>query len=233
MSRSRSNSTSSSSSDDFDKDYADGTYMDHRGFRAEALMALADVYQYKEADPMDEFGFPKIAEDWELSQFWYDNETGDKVIDFIANYVNMRENCNVACISTPSIYKAYLRNKNKVPRATFTLFEYDTRFQSTGVNFTFYDLNKPEMVLEKYIHLFDLLIIDPPFLSEDTTDKVYKTAQLIAKPNECEIVYVTGLKVEEWLKKCYSNIQLTDVSVRHEHLLKNPFGLFSTKVPLI
>ena len=53
----------------------------------ETLAALMEFYQEKnQAKEKDEDGFDKIEEDWELSQFWYNKETADKIILLIGNY---------------------------------------------------------------------------------------------------------------------------------------------------
>ena len=61
----------------------------------ETLAALMEFYQEKnQAKEKDEDGFDKIDEDWELSQFWYNKETADKLIMLIGNYAkkNKKEN---------------------------------------------------------------------------------------------------------------------------------------------
>ncbi|EKE38312.1 hypothetical protein ENUP19_0078G0013 [Entamoeba nuttalli] len=223
-------SESSSSSGSIDEQGNEKYY----GFRFDTIKALNEVFESSVEEPkIDEDGFPLIDEDWELSQFWYDKATGDRVIDYIANYVNSIENCKVACVSTPSIYRAYIRNKEKVPNAEFVLFEYDTRFQVFGINFSFYDYKKPTMLKEEYHHQFDLIIVDPPFLSDECDEKVSHTVEFLGKPKNYQLVFLTGKLAEPYLMKYFPGISLTDVRIEHEHQLQNSFGCFSTKDPLI
>ena len=200
---------------------------------ADSVIALNEVFSdYCNEQKLDSDGLPVIEEDWELSQFWYDKDTGDRVMKYIAPFVNKRENCNVALVSTPTMYRAYIRNKSMFPFANFTIFEYDTRFDVFHDNFCFYDYRKPTAINEKYHHQFDLMIVDPPFLSEEVTEKVTHTVEFLGR-GDYAIVYLTGKLVEPYLKKYYKNIELTDVAINHEHHLENAFGCYCTKNPLI
>lgn len=61
--------------------------------------------------------------------------------------------------------------------------EYDRRFETYGENFIFYDykepLNLPPDKLEK--NSFDLVVADPPFLSDECLGKVAETIRYLAK----------------------------------------------------
>lgn len=52
------------------------------------------------------------------------------------------------------------------------LFEYDKRFAVFGPTFYFYDYNRPENILPECISSYNLVIADPPFLSEECLSKV-------------------------------------------------------------
>ena len=225
--------TKTSSSSSTSEECEDGHYLDNKGFRFETLQALNDVYEMISGPAqIDEDGFPLIEEDWELSQFWYDKPTGDRVIEYIKDYVNSIENCKVGCLSTPSLYRVYLRNKEKVPNAEFVLFEYDTRFQMQGINFEFYDYNKPLMIKEKHEKQFHLLLCDPPFLSDECSEKVAKSIQFLRNEEHFVLIYLTGELAEPYITKYHPSIKLTDIQINHERNLENSFGLFSTEHPL-
>ena len=226
--------SSTSSSSSTSEECEDGQYMENRGFRFETLAALNDVYaSISGPAPIDEDGFPVIEEDWELSQFWYDKDTGDRVMKYIADYVNSIENCKVGCVSTPSLYRAYLRNKEMFPNAEFILFEYDTRFQVMGINFEFFDYNKPLMIKDKYQNQFNLLLCDPPFLSDECNEKMKQSIEYLRNKDQFILIYLTGKLAEPYITKYNPELKLTDIRVNHEHQLQNAFGLFSTKDPLI
>ena len=63
-----------------------------------------------------------------------------------------------------------------------TLLEYDRRFEIYGDDFVFYDYNKPlELPEALQKESFDMVIADPPFLSEECLRKTAQTIKLLAK----------------------------------------------------
>ena len=106
----------------------------------ETLAALMEFYQdQNKAKEKEEDGFDKIEEDWELSQFWYNKETADNIISLIGNYAKKNKKENIALLCAPSLYRAFLRNKDKLDNLNFTLFEFDKRFAIFGDDYNFYD----------------------------------------------------------------------------------------------
>ena len=70
----------------------------------------------------------------------------------------------------------------KPPECQTTLLEYDRRFEIYGDGFVFYDYNKPlELPKALQIEPFDLVIADPPFLSEECLRKMAQTIKFLAK----------------------------------------------------
>ena len=70
----------------------------------------------------------------------------------------------------------------KPPECQTTLLEYDRRFEIYGDDFVFYDYNKPlELPKALQIEPFDLVIADPPFLSEECLRKTAQTIKFLAK----------------------------------------------------
>lgn len=76
------------------------------------------------------------------------------------------------------------------------LLEYDKRFSTYGPSFIFYDykepLHLPDSLSEKY---FDVVVADPPFLSEECLAGMSKTILFLAKN---KIILCTG----KFLKYC-------------------------------
>lgn len=72
------------------------------------------------------------------------------------------------------------------------LFEYDRRFSVYGDDYIFYDYNSPLEVPKQKSNYYDLVIADPPFLSEECLSKVAITIKYLAKQ---KIILCTG--------KCY------------------------------
>ena len=53
-------------------------------------------------------------------------------------------------LCAPSLYRAFLRNKDKLENLNFSLFEFDNRFSILGEDFNCYDLNKPLEIDNKH-----------------------------------------------------------------------------------
>ena len=84
------------------------------------------------------------------------------------------------------------------------LFEYDKRFASVaGDDFVYYDYKNPmsfgqmtnnsEICLREY---FDVVIADPPFLSEECMTKTSVTVKYLAK-KEAKLLFCTGKLFDE------------------------------------
>lgn len=69
------------------------------------------------------------------------------------------------------------------------LFEYDSRFNIFGGDFLQYDYKFPLDVPRDMSSQFDLVIADPPFLSDECLTKTAVTIKFLAKKN---IVLCTG-----------------------------------------
>lgn len=70
------------------------------------------------------------------------------------------------------------------------IFEFDKRFAVFGSDFIFYDYSHPQDIPKELHGTFDLVICDPPFLSEECLTKTAISVRLLAKKN---IVLCTGL----------------------------------------
>jgi 16S rRNA G966 N2-methylase RsmD len=67
--------------------------------------------------------------------------------------------------------------------------EYDTRFHIYGEDFIFYDYQKPLKFPEEWKKSFDIVIADPPFLSEEC---LCNTAVSIKYLAQDKIILCTG-----------------------------------------
>lgn len=61
------------------------------------------------------------------------------------------------------------------------LFEYDTRFSVYGDDFTFYDYHSPLEVPRELGSSFEVVVADPPFLSEECLTKTALTMRYLSK----------------------------------------------------
>ena len=78
---------------------------------------------------------------------------------------------------------------NYFSSVTVKLFEFDKRFSMYGDNFIFYDYNAPLEVPPDCSKEFDIVIADPPFLSEECLTKVASTIKHLAKD---KVILCTG-----------------------------------------
>ena len=69
------------------------------------------------------------------------------------------------------------------------ILEYDSRFQKFGEDFVFYDYNKPLEIRKSMEHYYDIVVADPPFLSEECLTKTAITVRFMAKD---KILLCTG-----------------------------------------
>ena len=155
-----------------------------------------------------------FSENWQLSQFWYSNETASA----IAN--ESKTDGKVGFISFPSAYMAYKR----LFQSKTTLFEFDERF-SCFEDFVFYDFNRPTRINQALHNTFDVLVIDPPFLSDECLTKMLETAKLLGTI-DCRIIICTG-KVMEPLILNLCGAHLIEFKPNHQKLrLANDFSCF-------
>ena len=74
---------------------------------------------------------------------------------------------------------------------TVDLYEYDKRFQVYGSSFHFYDFNSPEDVPSECAGSYSVIILDPPFLSEECLEKMSLTVKKLAT-SDAKILLCTG-----------------------------------------
>uniref|UniRef100_A0A0B7ASV4 Protein-lysine N-methyltransferase ORF140848 n=1 Tax=Arion vulgaris TaxID=1028688 RepID=A0A0B7ASV4_9EUPU len=169
-------------------------------------------------------------EDWQLSQFWYDARTAD-ILAREALAVAGDNGC-IACVSSPTAYKRIRELRSNTVEVK--CFEYDQRFQMYGQDFIFYDFNDPlnlDMSLKNH---FDVVVADPPFLSEECLTKTAITVKFLAKD---KIILCTGAVMETLAAKlllalpcqfkpthqkrleneflCYTNYESKDLNSQH------------------
>lgn len=71
---------------------------------------------------------------------------------------------------------------------TVKLLEYDERFAVFGNDYVYYNFNNP-LDVSKELDKFDIVLMDPPFLSKDCLTKSAITAKFLAKD---KIILCTG-----------------------------------------
>lgn len=101
------------------------------------------------------------------------------------------------------------------------------RFQSFGKDFQFYDYNKAheENYLSEYAKSFDLIIVDPPFISEECLEKTSVIVKNLKKDSGL-IVLNTG-SIQRDLAAKYLSLKESAYKPQHKNNLANEFSSFA------
>ncbi|XP_007940719.1 EEF1A lysine methyltransferase 1 [Orycteropus afer afer] len=190
---------------------------------AHTFAALQEFYeeQKQHTDPGgdDKYNIGIIEENWQLSQFWYSQETALRLAEEAIAVAG--EGGRIACVSAPSIYQK-LRELHREDLAVY-IFEYDKRFAIYGEEFIFYDYNN-SLDLPKKItaHSFDLVIADPPYLSEECLRKTSETVKYLTQG---KILLCTGAIMEEAAAKLLG-VRMCKFIPKHTRNLANEFRCY-------
>ncbi|XP_076392913.1 EEF1A lysine methyltransferase 1 isoform X2 [Megachile rotundata] len=157
-------------------------------------------------------------ENWQLSQFWYDDETINTLVKGAIN--STMNNGKIALISCPTLYSALKKSSNK---RQVILFEYDERFKVFGSDFVPYNYKYPLNIPRDMSTLFDLVIADPPFLSDECLTKTAVTIKFLAKKN---IILCTGAVMSELAERLL-NVKVCNFIPHHRNNLANEFYCYS------
>ncbi|CAA7403956.1 unnamed protein product [Spirodela intermedia] len=169
-----------------------------------------------------------VSEDWRLSQFWYDPDTARTVAEEIMVLCAAAgSSCLVGCIACPTIY-TYLKKMD--PSIAVHLLEFDRRFEQYGADFTFYDYNKPYELPSVMRHAYQVVIADPPYLSQECLEKVARTVSFLARPEDSYLLLLTG-EVQEERALELLKLRPCGFRPRHSSKLGNEFRIFTSYDP--
>lgn len=188
-------------------------------FLAEQNRSVAEAPQEEEV--------ALVAEDWRLSQFWYDRDTAETIAREVIILCRNVDSPSVACIACPTLY-AYLKKIG--PEVSAQLLEYDKRFKQYGTEFTFYDYNQPEDLPLSLKHSFPIIVADPPYLSKECLEKVTETISFLSRPGQSYLLLLTG---EVQKERAAELLGLRPCGFRPHHASKlgNEFRLFTNYNP--
>lgn len=134
------------------------------------------------------------------------------------------QHVKVALLSCPSIYRA-VKNSVQYSNATVRLFEFDTRFSVFGEDFMHYDYRDvakyEETLFETYENYFDVIFVDPPFLSQECIEKMAVIVKRIKK-DDADVIMCSGETSELWIKNTL-NLNKCEFRPEHERNLANEF----------
>mmetsp|Transcript_9513 Transcript_9513/g.18411 ORF Transcript_9513/g.18411 Transcript_9513/m.18411 type:complete len:180 (+) Transcript_9513:2281-2820(+) len=108
----------------------------------------------------------------DFNQYWYSQHTIDSLVAEVAAY----QAPSVACVSTPSIYFSLPPEL----RAISKVLDFDRSF-ARDPGFVFYDFNNPLELPESLNRAFDIVVIDPPFITREVWEKYATTARFLLK----------------------------------------------------
>ena len=95
-------------------------------------------------------------------------------------------------MSAPSVYQK-LRERHR-DDVFLWIFEYNRRFPVYGKDFVYYDYKNPVDLPERIAtHSFDIVVADPPYLSEECLRKMSETIKLLTRG---KILLCTGAVME-------------------------------------
>ncbi|XP_077297951.1 EEF1A lysine methyltransferase 1 [Arctopsyche grandis] len=159
-------------------------------------------------------------EDWQLSQFWYDDPTIENIVKVVTECIP--PNGSVCLISSPTLYSP-LKKALGYKNCTVKLFEYDKRFKAYGDDFIYYDFNDAQNISEELHKHFDIVIADPPFLSEECLTKTSASIKILAKD---KIILCTGTIMCQLACELLG-LKMNKFKPKHKNNLANEFSSYS------
>lgn len=118
--------------------------------------------------------------------------------------------------------KQYVKNIGNI-----CLFEFDTRFSAIGEDFVYFDYKNTESdsIFEIYRRKFDILVADPPFLSEECIIKYSKFIKTLQK-DDSNVILCSGQTASKWIEKAL-DLHQCEFQPEHENNLANQFGCYA------
>ncbi|KAF2500273.1 N-6 adenine-specific DNA methyltransferas-like protein 2 [Lophium mytilinum] len=170
-----------------------------------------------------------FTEDWNASQFWYNDETATLLAEQLLD--GATDESSIVVVSAPSVFiqlKNLLASGKHTCRPQMTLLEFDERF-AVFKEFAMYDFEHPMRLPAELKGKFDRIVCDPPFLSEDCQTKAKSWTTAPAENDPLRLIVCTGERMESLIGKLYSKagIQTTSFEVKHAKGLSNEFRCYS------
>ena len=215
-----------------------------------ALAALQDFYVERDdqekrfaelkqnAEHSRPLSMDSFTEDWNASQFWYDEPTATLLAQQLLD--GATSETAIALVSAPSVYVQVhnlLLGTAADERPRVALLEYDDRFAACP-GFICYDFNAPLKLPAELRGRFDRLLCDPPFLSDECQTKAALTVRWLTRaPVGGEdgqegamprIIVCTGERMEGLVAKVYPGARTTGFVPRHaQDRLSNEFRCYA------
>ncbi|KAI1729164.1 putative n6-adenine methyltransferase domain-containing protein [Ditylenchus destructor] len=190
-------------------------------------LAALDEFWRDQQEKNDEFP----EEDWQLSQFWYSDETSEALVtECLAALGN--NGGNIACLSSPSLVPHFFnRKETQNEKVKITLLEFDQRFQEKFKDlFVHYDYREPLNIPAELHNSFDLIVADPPFLAEECLVKVAQTIRVLSRDKDTKLIICTGSILQDLANRLLK-VNITNFKPQHRNNLANDFSSFTNYLP--
>ncbi|XP_062258546.1 EEF1A lysine methyltransferase 1 isoform X2 [Platichthys flesus] len=193
---------------------------------ADSLAALQEFYNESRTDCIkclsEQFSVGEVEEDWRMSQFWYTEETATQLAEEVVREAG--EGGRVVCVSAPSVYQKLKQGVvDGSERLSAVVLEYDRRFATYGDDFIFYDYKQPLSLPPSLApQSFDVVLADPPYLSEECLSKVAQTIKYLSKG---KVLLCTGAMMENLAKELLG-VKKCSFLPQHNRNLSNEFRCF-------
>ena len=172
----------------------------------------ANVERDGQNDPVRQNKFlQQTGENSDLNQYWYSKTTIDTLCNAIRECNLISGGKRIAFLSTPSLFFSLSEEEREncvlfdvrlYPASAFLFyiinsslvlpftFKFDTSWNSCG-GYHFYDYNDPTNIEDSCFGQFDLVVIDPPFISQSVWELYAVTAKLLLKKDASSVIATT------------------------------------------
>ncbi|KAJ3592206.1 hypothetical protein NHX12_007334 [Muraenolepis orangiensis] len=191
---------------------------------AHTLAALQEFYTSTgpDATPADKFAVGAVGENWNMSQFWYDDETATRLAEEVIHEAG--DGGRIACVSAPSVYQKLKQGALEgSDHVSVVVLEFDRRFATYGDDFVFYDYNEPLALPAALRGSFDVVLADPPYLAHECLAKVAQTVKFLSKG---KVLLCTGAIMEDDARDLLG-LKMCDFLPKHNKNLANEFRCFA------
>lgn len=194
-----------------------------------AALSMFQAEQQKKFEDLKSGKIEKIDEDWQLSQFWYDDETSKKLVSegIAAAMASAERPAKIGCVSSPTLVKFFHETEEyKTGQVQITLFEFDSRFgMKFPTEFVQYDYKQPTELPSDLIGKFDVIIADPPFLAAECLIKTTHSIRLLGNES-VKVILCTGAIMEDYAARLMA-MHRTNFEPKHSNNLANDFSCFA------
>ncbi|KNG47567.1 n-6 adenine-specific dna methyltransferase 2 [Stemphylium lycopersici] len=203
------------------------------GERDERAKQFEDLKVKAEDDFEGKLSMDAFTEDWNASQFWYNDETAMVLAKQLLE--GATDDTRIAVVSAPSAFiqlKNLLNSGEVKCRPEIKLLEFDERF-AVFKEFVPYDFEKTFKLPPELKGTFDAIICDPPFLSQDCQTKAALTVRWLAKSwtqESLRLIVCTGERMESLVtEQLYGRLgtKTTDFEIMHAKGLSNEFRCYA------